>query len=548
MFSIAACAFPSRAGGTFNALSICLFRRAACGARPATRWAVPRASASRRSSGTTRLRKPRASISGAAKVAASSSIWRAVSSPTAPATSCASRGAIGKPRRAMGAPKRAPVAAMRMSQQLAISTPAPMQAPSMRATMGTSQSSMAERPPQTSFSWKSRNCAASNRKAGYSEMSPPAQNAPSAPSISTQRASALRWMLSKTERNWRHMARDMALSRPVWRSVTTTTPAAPASPAAGAATTSAVMFMDSFMAPPPSACGEQAFDVARHRHLALGQLAAVPVDAFEIVQVVHHQPVGLLVPLGRRIARPVEPLHARAVAQVKARHRVHGLAVHQFARQVVRGALQQHLAHRRALVQALCLVKSGQQVRGLRRLETYRPAQLGTSALVQALQHGTGMLAKPGPQARDGRERGEGAQARKLLLQCLHHMLDERVAKAHAAQARLGVADRIEDGGGGLGDIAQRCRLVEQRRDAVGDAVHQRHLDEDQRLIGQARVEEAVAAAVAVQAVLQVGPAADVVHGLVLDELFQQRGGRIPRQATQLQKSHVKPGGEQVLQ
>jgi hypothetical protein len=52
-------------------------------------------------------------------------------------------------------------------------------------------------------------------------------------------------MLSKTERNWRHMARDMALSRPVWRKVTTTTPAAPASPAAGAATTSAVMCMDS---------------------------------------------------------------------------------------------------------------------------------------------------------------------------------------------------------------------------------------------------------------------------------------------------------------
>jgi hypothetical protein len=48
-------------------------------------------------------------------------------------------------------------------------------------------------------------------------------------------------MLSKTERSWRHMARDIALSRPVWRSVTCTTPASPAAPAARAATTSPVM-------------------------------------------------------------------------------------------------------------------------------------------------------------------------------------------------------------------------------------------------------------------------------------------------------------------
>ena len=31
--------------------------------------------------------------------------------------------------------------------------------------------------------------------------------------------------------------------------------------------------------------------------------------------------------------------------------------------------------------------------------------------------------------------------------------------------------------------------------------------------------------------VFQIGPAADVMHGLVLDELFNQRSGRVPRQA-----------------
>jgi regulator of protease activity HflC (stomatin/prohibitin superfamily) len=61
------------------------------------------------------------------------------------------------------------------------------------------------------------------------------------------------------------------------------------------------------------------------------------------------------------------------------------------------------------------------------------------------------------------------------------------------------------------------------------------------------RVEEAVAAAVAVQPVLHVGPAADVVHRLVLDQLLDQRRGRVPADAAQLQEADVEPGGEHVL-
>ena len=80
------------------------------------------------------------------------------------------------------------------------------------------------------------------------------------------------------------------------------------------------------------------------------------------------------------------------------------------------------------------------------------------------------------------------------------------------------------------------------------DAVDQRHLDEDQRLVGQPRMEEAVAAAVAVQPVLHVGPARDVVHRLVLDQLLDQRGRRVPADAAQVEEGDVEPGGEQVLE
>src|SRR5688572_8036706 len=86
--------------------------------------------------------------------------------------------------------------------------------------MGTSQSSMACRPPQTSSSWKPRRAASSKRKLGYSEMSPPAQKAAPSPRNNTQRTSLRRCRLENISRNARHMSRDMALSLPGWDRVT----------------------------------------------------------------------------------------------------------------------------------------------------------------------------------------------------------------------------------------------------------------------------------------------------------------------------------------
>ncbi len=60
-------------------------------------------------------------------------------------------------------------------------------------------------------------------------------------------------------------------------------------------------------------------------------------------------------------------------------------------------------------------------------------------------------------------------------------------------------------------------------------------------------MKEAVAAAVAVEPVLDVGPAPDVVHRLVLDQLLDQRGRRVPADAAQLEEADVEPGREHVL-
>ena len=76
-------------------------------------------------------------------------------------------------------------------------------------------------------------------------------------------------------------------------------------------------------------------------------------------------------------------------------------------------------------------------------------------------------------------------------------------------------------------------------------SIEQRHLDEDQRLVGHAGMDERVAAPiVAIEAVLEVVPTGDLVHRLVLDELLQERPGGIPGDATQLEQ----PGGEELGQ
>jgi hypothetical protein len=72
------------------------------------------------------------------------------------------------------------------------------------------------------------------------------------------------------------------------------------------------------------------------------------------------------------------------------------------------------------------------------------------------------------------------------------------------------------------------------------------HLDEDHRLVGQRRMEKRIAAAVGLEPAAQVVPALNLVHGLVLDQLFQHQGGSAPVDALQDEEAAVEPGTEQV--
>ena len=148
-------------------------------------------------------------------------------------------------------------------------------------------------------------------------------------------------------------------------------------------------------------------------------------------------------------------------------------------------------------------------------------------------------------QAGDRRERGEVLDVGQVAHELLGDALDQEVAEADAGQALLAVGDRIEDRRVGLLRIVRLGARVEQALHVARHAVDQRHLDEDQRLVRHARMEEGKAAAVRIEPVLEVAPRADGVHGLVGHQLLEQRRRGPPVDAHQVEEADIEPGAEQ---
>ena len=124
----------------------------------------------------------------------------------------------------------------------------------------------------------------------------------------------------------------------------------------------------------------------------------VLLDVLELVAVVAHQAVRLAQALRRDVALPVDALEARAVAEMEARHRIDGVAVHGLGvEEIVRREPQQQRAQRlgRGGVDPRRVLQHGEPRRA--RQATSR---LGAVARAQALE--------PVGELRDRRERHEG--------------------------------------------------------------------------------------------------------------------------------------------
>ena len=129
-------------------------------------------------------------------------------------------------------------------------------------------------------------------------------------------------------------------------------------------------------------------------------------------------------------------------------------------------------------------------------------------------------------------------QLREIAAELLDDLLDERGAEVHAREPGLAVRDRIEHRGVGVVGVELGAR-VEQGRELARRAGGQRDLDEHERLVGHRGMEERVAAAIGVEAVLEVVPRADRVHRFVLDQLLEERGRRRPGEAAELEQADV---------
>ena len=87
----------------------------------------------------------------------------------------------------------------------------------------------------------------------------------------------------------------------------------------------------------------------------------------------------------------------------------------------------------------------------------------------------------------------------------------------------------------------------ENRRNRGRNLARERHLDEDQRVVDQRRMEKGVATPVRrVDAGAQIVPILDLMYRLVEDDFFQHGRRRRPIDPAQHQEAAIEPGGEQV--
>ena len=89
------------------------------------------------------------------------------------------------------------------------------------------------------------------------------------------------------------------------------------------------------------------------------------------------------------------------------------------------------------------------------------------------------------------------------------------MTEGHAGQAALAIGDRVEHRRRGPLRHDGLAPVGEDRRDRRRNLAGQRHLDEDQRLVDQRRMEEGITAAVGrVDAAAQIVPVANLVDAL----------------------------------
>src|SRR5689334_9049845 len=130
----------------------------------------------------------------------------------------------------------------------------------------------------------------------------------------------------------------------------------------------------------------------------------------------------------------------------------------------------------------------------------------------------------------------------------MDHLLKKERSERNVPQSFQAIADRIKGCRVYSAEIGGRGCSVQQRLHGRGYAPRQSDFHKNKRLFGKGRVKECEAASIVLQPSSQIGPAIDLVNGLVLNQPFEDDGGCSPIDPSQLQKPSVEPGREQVNQ
>ena len=159
----------------------------------------------------------------------------------------------------------------------------------------------------------------------------------------------------------------------------------------------------------------------------------------------------------------------------------------------------------------------------------------------------TSGLAYPAHVAGHRRQRREQIEARNRGCELFGDLLDQEVPERDAPQTGLTVGDRVEDCRFVVGhEVVGRDRSIEEGLDRAGQVEGERHFDEDKRLVGRQRVEEAETTAVVFEPPAQVVPPSYLVDRLVGDELLQNRSRCVPVDPLEPQEASVEPRAQNV--
>jgi len=228
--------------------------------------------------------------------------------------------------------------------------------------------------------------------------------------------------------------------------------------------------------------------------------------------------MGLLHRARSTVCQEIYPLQTRAIAQMETGYRIDDPALAITRTQEIPGGSARHdrleIGDSLGLVNPVGIVKGGKPL-----------------AVVIVQETGFTIGAFVSRTTGRSRERERASQRYRAwanyAAQILDHLLDQEIAEGNTAQSFLAIGDRIEDRCSGIIGTDRSPVLLQQLGDGCRDVPGQGHFDEDQRIIDKLRMEEGEAAPVRrSQPAPQFIPPADVMHGFIADDFFQNIGWR----------------------